>query len=73
MNIVDALLKIKQIEKDKIALQLEVAQLKKELKQQDLLTATLYVECNKLSEELNRWKPFENYDKLIIKSKLNQK
>lgn len=71
MNIVDALLKIKQIEKDKIALQLEVAQLKKELKQQDLLTATLYVECNKLSEELNRWKPFENYDELIIKSKLN--
>ena len=74
MDKVDMLLKIRQLEKENMTFQIEIKQLKKQVRQQELLTAKLYTEnerlSQKLSQELTKREPFDDYDEIIIQSKL---
>ena len=73
MDIVDALKKIRKLEKELESKELKVKQLNKQVKTLKIIESKLLQECEVLSHELSKWKPFNDVHEVILESKLNKK
>ena len=69
MNIIDALSKIKKLEREIEELKKELNKSKYEVKMHKQIEERYLDECERLSKLVAKYAPFEDYDEVIVKQK----
>ena len=69
MNIIDALSKIKKLEREIEELKKEINKSKYEIKMHKQIEERYLDECERLSKLVAKYAPFEDYDEVIVKQK----